>query len=315
MMSSEVTENIKPGSGAEAPRWSMYGSIEMAEAVESRAQDRRRIIWKAAAFGAVSLLAVSGSSRVSTRVQETAPEATVLDERRRLRKIYYINCDDAVDRQRLQETQLSGLGVPYERFSCIETVPEGLLEEKQRRPPRHADEDLQKRTIGVWLSHYRLFQEIAQQEEGLYLVLEDDAILQGTVDDIESAAASLPSDWAYASLNVHESICEEDRVNDDWFLKKAKVDASLYGSERDDCTPRQLDYQWSQKNILYLSAAAQLLRPSTAGTVTAWLDQLPLYHVDALLRTPNASVFPSYQLSRNLFATATFVPESRRPTN
>lgn len=253
---------------------------------------------------------------LSARVKGT-PRSTSL------RKVYYINCDTADDRRDLQETQLAAWGIPYERFACVtaDTLDDALRlvpGRSLRAFDHNVDDATRARTVGTWLSHYALFERIARERDGSYLVLEDDAILDPrfTLADIDRAIGSLPPDWAYASLNVHESYCLEDRVNEDWFLKKtSSLDASLYDNERilaGNCTLSQKDTEWRDKRILYLSAAAQLLRPSTASRVTAWLDSLPIYHVDALLRTTNASAFPSFQFRDNLFFTATNLSETRR---
>jgi len=317
----------------------MYGAVEPVKAEDEEGPTRRRrVAWRAA----VSLVAASSCALSSKRLffaeqqpqkqqqqllaEEEDASTTPPPFRRRLRKIYYINCDGALDRRLIQEKQLGALGVEYERFPCVDSATadaylrsDPRFADKPRRVPlasTHPDATLQARTVGVWLSHYVLFDAIANREDDdLYLVLEDDAVWTGSVADVEEAARTLPADWAYASLNVHESVCEEDRVNDFWYLKTAPLDSSLYDGERvrhHECTLRQLDDQWGQPNILYLSAAAQLLRPDTASQVTRWLDSRPLYHVDALLRTPNASAFPAYQHATNLFTTASFVSESRR---
>lgn len=249
-----------------------------------------------------------------------------------LRKIYYINCDFATDRRALQEEQLKRLGVPYERFSCVsgdsvEDVlqkPEAVEINVRNRPKlpylHNVKEMTHAHTIGTWISHYVLFDRIARvhsdDPEGLYLILEDDAILDPrfSIADIDRISFSLPADWAYASLNVHESYCLEDRINEDWFLKHANLGATLYDSERaatGRCTPVTKDDAWRDSHILYLSAAAQLLRPATASKVVDWLDSRPVYHVDAILRTPNASTFPSFQFKENMFYTALSVSETR----
>lgn len=239
----------------------------------------------------------------------------------RLRKVFYINCDRAKDRRKLQERHLSSLGVPYERVACVsgDTIDE--LTGRAVREFDHQTPEIQRaHTVGTWLSHYKIFDKIAQYEhddpDGLYLVLEDDAILDPrfSIADIDRVANSLPENWAYASLNVHEAYCIEDRINEDWFLKRADVDASLFDTERivrGRCTPIFKDSQWTFNSILYLSAAAQLLRPKTAQLVTAWLDAHPIYHIDAVLRTPNASTFPAFQSKENLFYTDETVSESR----
>lgn len=255
---------------------------------------------------------------LSARVKGTATRPTSL------RKVYYINCDAARDRRDVQETQLAAWGIPYERFACVtaETLDDALRlvpGRSLRAFDHNVDDATRARTVGTWLSHYALFEKIARDDvDGSCLVLEDDAVLDPrfTLADIDRAIGSLPPDWAYASLNVHESYCLEDRVNEDWFLKKtSSLDASLYDTERilaGSCTLSQKDTEWRDRRILYLSAAAQLLRPSTAYRVTAWLDSLPIYHVDALLRTTNASAFPSFQFRDNLFFTATNLSETRR---
>lgn len=279
----------------------------------------------------VSICDEAGQFDNSIWIRKNATEAVDLKPTL-LRKIYYINCDSATDRRALQEEHLGRLGVPYERFSCVsgETVedvlqkPEALEIDVRGRPKlaylHNVKETTHAHTIGTWISHYVLFDRIARMHaddpEGLYLVLEDDAILDPrfSIADIDRISLSLPADWAYASLNVHESYCLEDRINEDWFLKRARLDATLYDSERaatGRCTPVTKDDAWRDSHILYLSAAAQLLRPATASKVVDWLDSRPVYHVDAILRTPNASTFPSFQFKENMFYTAQYVSETR----
>lgn len=90
-------------------------------------------------------------------------------------------------------------------------------------------------------------------DDDLYLVLEDDAVPADGVRrlDVERAASSLPEDWAYASLNVHESVCAEDAVGGGWFLKRSS--STLLGAERvarGDCSPLRISSQWADRNIL-----------------------------------------------------------------
>ena len=161
-----------------------------------------------------------------------------------------------------------------------------------------------------------LLQHADDDPDGLYVCREDGAVLADGFDAsaIDRAAASLPADWAYASLNAHESICEQDRANEDWYVKRAPKDGSLFGSSRvaaGDCDAKSLDGEWHDGRILYLSAAASLLRPATAKRVLDWLDAQPIYHIDAALRTPDARTFAAYQFRTNLFAISHDVSESR----
>uniref|UniRef100_A0A6S8B161 Glycosyl transferase family 25 domain-containing protein n=1 Tax=Aureoumbra lagunensis TaxID=44058 RepID=A0A6S8B161_9STRA len=279
----------------------------------------------------------------SSALYAKASDANIIREQQnkneRLRKIFYINCDNDIERRNFQESQLERIGIPYERFACVSgdsfeqvfasrgNITKRFASKPLRNIREGAPDDteahiIRAHTIGVWLSHYLLFELIAsyandKDKEGIYLILEDDALIppEITAGDIDRAAASLPKDWAYASLNVHESICLEDKVNEDWFVKRGLTNASLFGSERvalGTCTPIQIDNQWQDPNILYLSAAAQLLRPSTAAHVTHWLDGLPIYHIDALLRTPSGAHLRSFQFKNNLISTATNLGETRR---
>lgn len=43
------------------------------------------------------------------------------------------------------------------------------------------------------------------------------------------------------------------------------------------------------------------------------LDEAPIYHVDAALRTPDEATFAAFQYRANLFETVSAVPESRAP--
>ena len=330
----ERSERIDPRNAAGYPvcdhhAWCSFcaGSDEC-EAVVPKARSATRIEdggCSAAALGRVVSLCDAGGHFSEALPRGQAPASHV-------RKIFYNNCAAAKDRRALQEAALAKLGVPHERFACVEgdTVADVLDSDRTRRfaaKPLREDRDGEPpsgrtaaHTVGNFLSHYLAFERIAahadDDPDGLYVFLEDDAVLADGFDAsaIDRAAASLPADWAYASLNAHESICEQDRVNEDWYVKRAPDDGSLFGSSRvaaGDCDAASLDGEWHDGRILYLSAAASLLRPATAKRVLDWLDAQPIYHIDAALRTPDAHTFAAYQFRTNLFAISHDVSESR----
>ena len=93
---------------------------------------------------------------------------------------------------------------------------------------------------------------------------------------MERAAASLPRDWAYASLNVHETVCREDAVNDDWFLKRSA--SSLLGAERvfyGHCEAVRLDRQWASGSILHVRRAGSFSLMNRSGAAANDADSSP----------------------------------------
>ncbi|KAJ1457683.1 hypothetical protein M885DRAFT_562600 [Pelagophyceae sp. CCMP2097] len=256
--------------------------------------------------------------------------------RPRVAQVYYINCDSSPERRALQEAALASWGVVYERFPCYtgETIDAVLSAEnglavfrsQSLRPPNPDYDPVSiAHTVGNWFSHRALYERVADKADGsandddLYLILEDDAVLASgeSIANVEEAFRSIPRDWAYASLNVHEAYCAEDFVNNDWLLKRGLVGADVYtGGISETCTAVVLDDEWRGfKSVgilpLYLSAAATVVRPRNARLAVAWLDGQPVWHNDAAMRTPDVGAFASYQFHTNLFNIDSTMPESR----
>ena len=108
-------------------------------------------------------------------------------------KIYYINLDKRTDRRDFAETQLSALGIPYERFPAILANREDLLNtdgkyhEFYLRCIPHIKETIKsgngfnnmRGIIGCNISTTLLFKEIINRNfDSNILIIEDDCVLK-----------------------------------------------------------------------------------------------------------------------------------------
>lgn len=289
---------------------SMMSAEETRPLLQRRPQRRRYFLFIVLCW---PVLYVATRSRPATLLVEQPPQIT---------KVYYINCETSAYRRAFMESWLASFGVPYERFECVggnslqeiqanmrpSRMLRNLTDERLMNFGNSLDAVMLAHTVGCYASHYLLLEEIARQPDGLYLLLEDDVSPLASRSDVEAAAATLPDDFAYAGLNVHDYVCAEDIVGD-WALRRQVPRRQV----PPDCTPHQLSAAWGPL-FFDLSDAASLVTPSNVPRVLDWLDAQPfITENDRALMSPDAAVFASYvPAKRNLFATDIIaLPETR----
>lgn len=109
---------------------------------------------------------------------------------------FYINLDRDVDRRAALEGELSRLGIAAERFSAVNgtAVPPHLaayFTNKNGLPPL-----MKPGELGCYASHLGVYQRIKAADLDAALVLEDDAVLDGSLRQVmDEAIASAPVGW------------------------------------------------------------------------------------------------------------------------
>lgn len=231
-------------------------------------------------------------------------------------KAYYINCNASTARRDFMESWLSNYGLSYERFECIrgDTVEEVTNEipghsRLRLRDLRQSDfpfDGLQlAHSIACYASHYALLELISREEDGLYVLLEDDVGPAVDLASLETAAASLPSDWLYAGLNVHDSICLED-LDGQWALRRKFPQGNWQLSHVPErCTPKRMSNAW-EANDYYFSDSAAFVTPQNAKAVLEHFDSTRIMPNDSVLMTQDRTAFASFVFGgdSNLFVHA-----------
>lgn len=125
------------------------------------------------------------------------------------KKVVYINLDERTDRKKEVERQIKDTGLMgLERVSAYngkklrpeDYYPQVLSQEGLRdlnSKDKQEGLTLTNGGLGCMLSHRKIWQEIAKQENGdYYLVLEDDAIVDINIKKhMNQAMKQVPSDW------------------------------------------------------------------------------------------------------------------------
>lgn len=264
----------------------------------SRLEKRKRRWWPPLVVVVVSICLFA----LSTRRGENLYTMLATKKRRAITKAYYINCESSTVRRDFMESWLSEYGLEYERFECIHA--DTVEELSSKLPSRLKFRDLRRngfdfegvqlaRSIACYASHYALLELISRQKEGLYVLLEDDVSPAVDLGSLESAAATLPSDWIYAGLNVHDSICLED-LDGPWALRRQFPGGNWQVKNLPEkCTPKRMSSTW-QANDYYFSDSAAFVTPQNAKAVLDHFDSRPLMPNDSVLMTKDRRTFASF---------------------
>ncbi len=95
-------------------------------------------------------------------------------------RILFINLARAADRRRNMERQLTEQGLDFERLEAVDgqsitAADRGMVDEVKRR--RITPYPLSDNEIGCWLSHRRALQAVAEGNDLMAVIMEDDAAL------------------------------------------------------------------------------------------------------------------------------------------
>jgi glycosyl transferase family 25 len=119
-------------------------------------------------------------------------------------QIYVINLKRAVERRRFMEEQLRRLGLAYTLFEAVEgraLDPDRVEQYDRAARLRRYGADLSPGEIGVYLSHYRIFEEMGERGIERALILEDDALLSDDMVGLLPAMAALPPGYELIRLS------------------------------------------------------------------------------------------------------------------
>ena len=119
-------------------------------------------------------------------------------------RILFINLARAADRRRNMERQLAAFGLDFERLEAtdgqnISTADRALANDEKRRwitPYPLSDNE-----IGCWLSHRRALQRIAEGEDAMAVVIEDDAELTPDFPQVIAAVEQQQPDFDFIFLH------------------------------------------------------------------------------------------------------------------
>jgi len=127
-------------------------------------------------------------------------------------------------------------------------------------------------TVGVYLSHARLLKKIGEEHKNatneMYLILEDDAILQPDWHaKFMKILPSVPKDWDMLRIGygTDSNLRCEDKINNDWYENRAPTRNK--GNDKG----------------FYVGNTAYLVRPQAIPTILKQLSSMPLLDVDGTM--------------------------------
>ena len=95
-------------------------------------------------------------------------------------KVYYINLDKSKERRDFMENQFKKLNIPITRISATygkDLDPNFLKKEKAKHNILAHFPYPNEEEIGICLTHFKLWEFLANQPEDFSIVLEDDALV------------------------------------------------------------------------------------------------------------------------------------------
>ncbi|MBF9060322.1 glycosyl transferase family 25 [Rhodobacterales bacterium HKCCSP123] len=118
--------------------------------------------------------------------------------------VFVINMDENTDRMSRVTAELSGLDIPFTRFSAVNgrAIPEDELARiyDARANARRARHPMIAAEIGCYLSHIALWRRIAAGDHQGGIVLEDDFTASDALPAVLDALAGDEGDWEIAKL-------------------------------------------------------------------------------------------------------------------
>merc|ERR1719159_1212175 len=128
-------------------------------------------------------------------------------------------------------------------------------------------------TVGVYLSHARLLKKILSEHQNstgndMYLILEDDAILQPDwYAKFMKILPNAPKDWDMLRIGygTDSNLRCEDKINNDWYENRAPTRNK--GNDK----------------AFYAGNTAYIVRPQSIPTILKQLSSMPVLDVDGTM--------------------------------
>jgi GR25 family glycosyltransferase involved in LPS biosynthesis len=201
-----------------------------------------------------------------------------------INKVIYINLDERVDKKIFMETQLSNLGISFERFSAIKPTKDSLKGGKYScffkratdRLRKYVNGSNEKRGIsvfGCYLSHYFIHKQAKKDNWGNYLILEDDCVLNKGWD-----------------LQIQRIVCK----NKEWDIIRSVWPWVNWSYRHTETKFESVNFQsrYSSKNINKFEGGThfQLCNGKSASKILDYLDEEYLYNIDSVYSTCKINV-------------------------
>jgi len=128
-----------------------------------------------------------------------------------INKIYVINLDERPDRWRNINLDFIGTGLKLNRWKGM--YGKHLSDDKvNNNTSKLCSIFCTPSMIGIWLSHYNLWQHIVKHKENNVLILEDDVVpIKDFTNKLKSYWKEIPKDWDMIYLGCHGS-CDKDSL-------------------------------------------------------------------------------------------------------
>lgn len=131
-------------------------------------------------------------------------------------KIFCISLARAADRRRRMIARLENLGVDYEIVNAVDgaacdlsALGDRLQQDVARR---HWGRELAKTEIGLYLSHYGLWQRFADEQVDVAIVVEDDADFSADFLSVAGDVVRIPYDWDVVILHTQAKLTKNART-------------------------------------------------------------------------------------------------------
>lgn len=129
-------------------------------------------------------------------------------------KSYLINLDRDVKRLDFMLSNFRRLGIEVERFAAVDarSFPDAVYRQFMAERPRGGKPWLRGQ-MGCFLSHYAIWQKIAQGTDRFYAVFEDDVHIADGLSEVLAEVASIPDDIDLIRLDTSTNRIKLRRYN------------------------------------------------------------------------------------------------------
>lgn len=125
------------------------------------------------------------------------------DDRQTQPRLFVINLDRSPDRRRFMAERFDRLGMQHEFVAAVDG---SALSQRDLAPYNREKRlkafgcDLTPNEIGCYLSHYRLFEKIVDENIPRAMVFEDDVVVADDFPDVVRSLSEAPNDWEFIRL-------------------------------------------------------------------------------------------------------------------